>query len=147
MRASPTLPLLLALGAATSCAAPAERATLRIDARRISREAARGETSAAVESGRHTIQVRRTIRLPDPCRRLSGDLRETGAELTLEVVAEPDGRRCAKVESYLAYVAQVGDLDPGRYDLRVVHAYPEERGGAVADEPVVVMEQAVEVPR
>ena len=146
MRASTAIPLLLVLTAATACAAPSNRATLRIDARHISREAARGEALAAVESAHRTIQVRRTIRLPDPCRRLSGDVRETGAELTLEVVAEPDGRRCAKVESYLAYVASVGDLAPGRYDLRVVHAYPTEHGGAAADEPVVVMEQAVEVP-
>ncbi|HYJ79051.1 MAG TPA: hypothetical protein VEW03_05595 [Longimicrobiaceae bacterium] len=146
MNASPAFPLLLVLAAATACAAPPDATTLHLEARRISREAARGDVVAAVESGRHSIRVRRTIRLPDPCRTLSGDVRETGAKLTLQVVAEPDGRRCRRAEAYLAYVARVDDLAPGRYDLRVVHAYPGERDSTASEGPVVVLEQAVEVP-
>lgn len=146
MDASRPLPLLCVLATATACAVPPAPTRVHLEARRISREAARGEAVAAVESGPHSIRVRRTIRLPDPCRRLSGDVHGTGAELTLQVVAEPDGRRCPRAEAYLAYVALVDDLPPGRYDLRVVHAFPAERDGTAAEGPLVVMEQAVEVP-
>lgn len=146
MDASPAVTLFGVLAAAAACAAPSGTTTLHLEARQISREAARGDAVSAVESGPHRIRVRRTIRLPDSCRRLSGDVQGTGADLTLQVVAEPDGRRCPRAEAYLAYVALVDDLPPGRYDLRVVHAYPAERDSTSAAGPVVVMEQAVEVP-
>jgi hypothetical protein len=139
--------IALASAVAWSCARRVEAATVEIEARPISREAARGESVAAVESGRHAIQVRRTIRVPDPCRTLSGDLREAGGELTLQVVAAPDGRECVEAESYLAYTARIEGRAPGRYELRVVHAPLRAPGRARAplEQPVLVMENTVQV--
>jgi hypothetical protein len=131
--------LLLALPAA--CSGRADSASVRIESRPLSREAARGESLAAVESGHGAIAVRRTMRAPDPCRRLRADLSDAGERLTLRVVAEPDGRACRAAEAYFAYTARIEALPPGRYDLRVVHA---QRGAP--EPPVLVMERSVEVP-
>ena len=137
----------LLAAAAAGCTGRRDPATVQIEARALSREAARGESLAAVESGDGAIAVRRTIRTSDACRRLSAGLAGTGARLTLRVVAEPDGRRCRQAEAYFAYTARIEALPPGRYDLRVVHAQRGGRGRASrpAERPVVVMEHAVEV--
>jgi hypothetical protein len=130
---------------AAGCGPRADDATVDIEARPIPRESAAAESLAAVVSGHHAIEVRRILAASDPCRTLSAGLVHTGGELTLRVVAEPDGRECPKAETYYAYTARIEDLPPGRYDLRVVHA--RSGGPEVAlDHPVVVMERSVEVP-
>lgn len=146
MRAlSPVLASLVL--AAAACSRGADAAIVEIEARPLSREAARGESLAAVESGHHTIAVRRMMRVPDPCRTLSAGLVHTGGLLTMRVVAEPDGRTCAPAETYMAYTARIRELPPGRYHLRVVHAHGRRRGPEVAvDQGVVVMERGVDVP-
>ncbi|HEX2204172.1 MAG TPA: hypothetical protein VHG91_12770 [Longimicrobium sp.] len=144
MRAPFAIPVCLLLAACTGREAPA-RVTL--EARPLSREAARGESVAAVESGRSTVAVRRTIALTAPCRVLAAGVARAGGELTLLVVAEPDGRACPRREVYLAYTARIDRLPPGRYDLRVVHVERGGRGGAApgAGDAVLVMERSVEV--
>ncbi len=146
MRIFPTIPIGLALAGLGACGG-GDTPTVAIDARPISREVARGESVAAVESGHHTIEVRRTIRIPDPCRTLAGDLVEVAGALTLRIVAVPDGRSCPPGESYLAYTARIEGLPPGRYELRVVHAPLRTRGRAevALEHPVLVMESSVQV--
>jgi hypothetical protein len=121
---------------------------VRIDARPLSREAARGESMAAVESGDGAIAVRRTMRVSDPCRTLAAGLERAGESLTLRVEARPDGRACRTAEAYVAYTARIEELPPGRYDLRVVHAQHAGPGRPeiLPEPPVVVMESSVEVP-
>jgi hypothetical protein len=132
--------------AAASCARQVDAATLRIEARPISREAARVEALAAVESGPHAIQVRNAIRVPDRCRAVSGDLVEEDGALTLRVEAAPTRPACPEAEAYLAYTARIEGLPRGRYELRVVHAAPAPPGGAAAaEDPLLVLEHAVEV--
>lgn len=147
MRPFLTLPLCLAAAAATS-ACGGDPARVEIAARPVSREAVRTESLSSVESARRTILVRQTIRVPDACRALAGDLLHTGGTLTLRVHAEPDGRTCRREEAYMAYSAHIRGLPPGRYELRVVHAPAERRAPrqVVLKHPVVVLERAVQVP-
>ena len=134
--------------AAAACTGRADSATVRIEGRPLSREAARGESLAAVESADGAIAVRRTMRVSDPCRTLAAGVERAGGRLTLRVEARPDGRRCGAAEAYLAYTARIEPLPPGRYDLRVVHAQRGGSGrpGARAEPSVLVMERSVEVP-
>lgn len=143
----PTLKIVPALCLAAACAGrPDAAATVEIEARPLSREAALGDSPAAVEGEEGAIEVRRTMRLADACRTLSAALRHAPGTLTLRVVAVPDGRACPAAESYLAYTARIEELPPGRYELRVEHA-EAGRGAAVpGPAPVLVEERAVQVP-
>jgi hypothetical protein len=136
------------IAAAAACGGGEGPLSVQIEARPVSRELVRAESLTSVESASHTIRVRQTIRVPDGCRALRGDLLHAGGQLTLRVHASPDGRPCRPEESYLAYRASIRGLAPGRYDLRVVHAPAARRRlpQVVLEHPVVVMERAVEVP-
>jgi hypothetical protein len=148
VRSVPTILAILPLVAGPGCTAGSEAGTVvQVEATALTREAARSESVAMVRSGRNGIQVRRTIRLPDDCRQLSGDLVNTGGTLTLRIRATPDGRRCRRSESYLAYTARIEGLPTGRYYLRVIHAALGDAGsGPGPEERVLVMEEAVYVP-
>ncbi len=145
MRLSRILPLSLTLAGWGACTGRTEAPRVVVVAHPISSEAARGESVASVESGDHVIEVRRTIRVPDRCRRIAGDLRETGPKITLRIVAAPTRRACRPSESYLAYTARIEGLSTGRYELRVVHAPLRAPGRAetALEHPLVVMESAV----
>lgn len=139
------IPLCLA---AAACGGGASSARVEIESRLVPREAVRAESLMSVRSASHTILVRQTIRVPDPCHELEGDLLHNGGQLTLRMQPRPDGRPCTPGEAYLAYSARIRDLAPGRYDLRVVHVPVERRtrSEVVLEHPVVVLERAVEVP-
>lgn len=145
MRIIHSLPVFLIAAAAACANGPAE---VEITAEPIAREAVRSGSMATVRSGHHAIRVRHTIRVPDACHELQGDLLHTGGELTLRLHPEPNGRECAPEETYLAYEAHIRELNPGRYSLRVVHAPSDRRNGSevVLDHPVAVIERAVNVP-
>lgn len=145
MRLFPTMPLCLA---AAACGGGASPARVEIESRLVTREALRAESLMSVRSASHTIRVRQTIRVPDPCHALAGDLLHSGGKLTLRVQPRPEGGPCTPGEAYLAYSARIRDLPAGRYDLRVVHVPVERRTGSevVLEHPVVVLERAVEVP-
>lgn len=134
--------------AGVACDGGAHSPDVVIEATAIAPELARGESLAAVESGHHEIRVRRTMAVPDGCRTLSGDVVRTGNTLTLRVIAHPAaGEPCEPAESYLAYTATLQSLRPGRYDLRVVHAYASDRRApeVVMEHPIVVLERSVQV--
>ena len=140
----------LLAGSMAACAACSDGggpAPVEIEARPVTREAVRTGSLSSVESGGHAIRVRQTIRVPDACRTLDGDLLRTGNDLTLRVHAAPDGRACPPSEAYLAYRAHVRGVPAGRYSLRVVHASGTHREGSrvVLEHPVVVLERSVEV--
>lgn len=139
---------LLLVPAAAACTGRADPPTVRLEAHALSREAARGESLAAVESGEGAVEVRRTMRVSDPCRTLAAGLERAGESLTLRVEARPDGRACRAAEAYVAYTARIEELPPGRYDLRVVHAQHAGPGRPeiLPEHPVLVMESSVEVP-
>lgn len=139
------IPLCLA---AAACDGGASSARVEIESRPVTREAVRAESLVSVRSASHTIRVRQTLRVPDACHELQGDLLHNAGRLTLRVQPRPDGRPCTPGEAYLAYSARIRDLPPGRYDLRVVHVPVERRtrSEVVLEHPVVVLERAVEVP-
>lgn len=139
-------PILAGLLLAAACSHGADAAIVELDSRPLSRLDARAESLAEVVGGHHTIVVRRMMRVSDPCRTLSADLVHRGGQLTMRVVAEPDGRSCAPADAYMAYTARIRGLPPGRYDLRVVHAHGPGQGRRVALERVIlVMERGVVV--
>ena len=135
----------MAGAAAVACGDRVETATVEIESRPLT--AGEAPPRSSVESARHTIRVRQTIRVPDPCRRLQGDLLHSAGHITLRVNAVAGERECPAEETPLAYTASIRDLPSGRYRLRVVH--PVERGGqpeVVLEHPVIVLERAVDVP-
>jgi hypothetical protein len=137
----------LLLGTLAACNGAVDSAEVTIDAHPLSPAEAREESAAALESGYHRITVRRLIPVPDRCRTLAGDLVQAAGTLTLRVMAHPTTPTCARDETYLAYTALIDGLRPGRYNLRVIHGYSEERIPArmVLEHPILVLERSIEV--
>lgn len=135
------------LAACAACSDGGGPALVEIHAVPVTREAVRAGSLSFVESGGHAIRVRQTIRVPDACRTVNGDLLQARNRLTLRVHAAPDGRECPPSEAYLAYRAHVRGVPTGRYSLRVVHAPGAHRSGSrlVLEHPVVVLERSVDV--
>jgi hypothetical protein len=82
-----------------------------------------GESTTA-EASQGQIDVRATLRSPDSCRTLHGELEQTGRQLTLRVSIRPTGAVCVTVIGRFAYDASIVGLVPGRYSLQVIHTYP-----------------------
>lgn len=81
--------------------------------------------SVTAEAGQGQIAVRSTLRGPDPCRTLGGELEQTDREVTLRVFIRPSGAEvCVQVIGGFAYDAVIDGLPRGRYALQVVHTYP-----------------------
>lgn len=137
----------LLVGALAACTGAGDTARITIEAHPLSSDEARAESTAALESGHHRITVRRLIPVPDRCRTLVGDLVQSAGRLTLRVLAHPTGEPCPRDQAYLAYTAVIDGLRPGRYDLRVVHGYSEERipSRVVLEHPILVLERSVDV--
>jgi hypothetical protein len=136
-----------AVSAMVACDAADRAPTVAIEWFPIAADRARGESFAALESGHHEIRVRRMITVPE-CHTLSGNIVRTGNLVVLRVIArEADTSPCRPVASYLVYTATIRELNPGRYDLRVIHAHGSERRPreVVLEHPIVVLERSVQV--
>ena len=97
--------------------------------------------SVTAEAGQGQIAVRSTLRGPDPCRTLGGELEQTGREVTLRVFIRPNGDAvCVQVVGGFAYDAVIQGLPRGKHALQVIHTYPST-GWPTG----VVLSQTVEV--
>lgn len=81
--------------------------------------------STAVEGGDGRIRVSGTIRLPDHCDVLRADLAESRSEIDLRLRHERSGGHDGPCDDsdrsvLVAYTADIRQLPPGRYRLRVV---------------------------
>lgn len=78
-----------------------------------------------VEATAGALSVVGVIRTPDPCHTLSGRLRREGRTLTLRVVARRWGpHACIQVIGEIGYRVRIDGLDPGDYQVHVLHVYP-----------------------
>ena len=80
--------------------------------------------SVTAEAGQGQIAVRSTLRGPDPCRTLGGELEQTGREVTLRVFIRPNSAVCVQVVGGFAYDAVIQGLPRGKHALQVIHTYP-----------------------
>lgn len=82
---------------------------------------------AGIKSAHHEITVRRTMRTPSWCRHLDATVLRTTSELVLRITSEETDDPCPAGEGLWGYMALIRNLDPGRYQLRVVHTYADDR--------------------
>jgi hypothetical protein len=88
------------------------------------------------------IDIFGNIRTPNPCSTLSTRVRESGSTISFVVVAEKGASAiCAQVITVRDYNAQLKNVKPGTYTMRVVHEYDE-----LQRDPDVVYEQRITVP-
>lgn len=92
----------------------------------------RGETGRIDASG--------ALGTPVPCYELHATAALHGKDLTLEVVATEQPVVCVQVVANWGYEASIRSLEPGTYNVRVihVHAAAEERGETVLEQEVEV---------
>ena len=113
---------LLLLGA---CTAP--EAEVEFVATRLSREEWEAWSRPGVESAHRHVTVRRTFATSSWCRHLDADLARTGRELTLRVSADAVDEDCPAGAGLWGYMALIGNLEPGRYTLTVIHTHLADR--------------------
>jgi hypothetical protein len=96
------------------------------------------EVNATGDAG--AIRVNARLSAPSPCQQLTADADRSGSQVTLRVRITPVGEACVASIGTFEYVAVIGQLAPGSYQLRVIHEYP---GTGWPSGPV--LEQGVEV--
>ena len=133
--------VLLLLAFVIACGGKTPTAPDRASLRFTPRVPESATDSVTAEAGQGQITVRSTLRGPDPCRRLEGELEQTGREVTLRVFIRPSGAEvCVQVEGRFAYDAVIEGLPRGSYVLQVVHTFPSTGRPTVA-----VLSQRVDV--
>lgn len=98
-------------------------------------------SQAGIRSAHHEITVRRIIEVAGPCRVFDADAVRMTDEVTLRVSARLDEEDCEAPDAQrFGYLAVIRGLKPGRYQLRVLHAYadPRRRSEVVLEHPVMV---------
>jgi hypothetical protein len=125
MRRLPLLLIPVLLGFAMAPAeenAPDAQVTVDLTARQL--QSTPEEDFARAVGAADRIKVEGAMTTPTPCYDLVGQLRRDGAALTLTVEARRKEGGCIQVIAAFGYDAAVRGLPPGRYTLRVLHAYP-----------------------
>ncbi len=86
-----------------------------------------GNDTALVSPVPGGLEVLGRITTPTPCYDLKpGTVREPPTALTLLIIArERDVDACIQVLHAFPYQLRVRDLDPGEYDVEVIHTYPD----------------------
>jgi len=114
-------PLLLGLPM-PSPAAPADpQLTVELAARPLQPAPDEGWARASAGAGR--IAVEGALPTPTPCYTLTGEAGREGRVVTLAVQARAQEGGCIQMIAGFAYDAVVRGVPPGRYTLRVAHAY------------------------
>ncbi len=89
---------------------------------------AQGDASGAgvaVEADPGGLMVKGTLRTPNPCVDVSAAVERKNSVVTLTIRAGPKGQgMCVAVIGHFVYEARINGVPPGRYTLRVLHAYP-----------------------
>ena len=80
-----------------------------------------------VESAHRHITVRRTMNTPSWCRHLDAEVVRTGRELVLRITSTESDGPCPPGEGLWGYMAQIQNLDAGRYRLEVIHTYAADK--------------------
>ncbi len=84
------------------------------------------DASPTVESASpEAVELTGAIATPNPCYEVDAELTAEGSRLTLTLTARATGGFCAQVVAAFEYRARITGLDPGAYELKTVHAYPE----------------------
>lgn len=86
-----------------------------------------GTDTALVRPVANGLEVLGRITTPTPCYDLKpGTVREPPSALTLYIIArEQDVDACILVLQTFPYRLDVRDLQPGEYDVEVIHTYPD----------------------
>ncbi|MBD2313847.1 hypothetical protein H6G20_19440 [Desertifilum sp. FACHB-1129] len=75
--------------------------------------------------GEGQITINATLSTPDPCHQLTGTAEQNGSQLTVRAIATPQSEgACIMTIGNFSYEARITDLSPGRYQLEVIHEYP-----------------------
>jgi len=82
------------------------------------------------------------VRTPSPCYRLAGAADRTGAVVTLNVQARPDGDLCPAAPAAFTYKVSLRGLPPGTYTFRVLHTFRD-----AAQPPAMALDTTVTVRR
>ncbi|MDQ3555338.1 MAG: hypothetical protein M3409_00975 [Gemmatimonadota bacterium] len=141
------LPMLLSL-AACSFPLTSEPSALDFTSRPATSGAYAERPELTVTGSEGRIVVEAGLSTPDPCREISGALRRSGSELTLEVTIQRSGEICIAAIGAFEYTATIRDLAPGEYRLRVVHEFRGTgwAGGTVLDQQVLVTPPPARTP-
>ena len=132
------LPLLAGAPMRPADGSPAPQLTVDLRSRQLQPAPDEPWTKAAGGEGR--VEVEGAVTTPTPCYTLAGEARRDGQTVTLTLQAERKEGGCIQVIAAFGYEATVRGLPPGRYTLRVLHAYP-----GTGWERRTALEQAVEV--
>ena len=123
MRRLPLLLIPVLLGFAMAPTDETEpQVTVDLTARQL--QSTPDEDFARAVGAADRIKVEGAMTTPTPCYDLVGQLRREGAALTLTVEARRKEGGCIQMIAAFGYDAAVRGLPPGRYTLRVLHAYP-----------------------
>jgi hypothetical protein len=115
---------VLLLAVATACGGQTPTAPDTAILRFTPREPGSAEPFVTAEASQGQIAIRATLRGPDPCRTLEGELDHRDRAITLRVFVRPRGEVCVQVIGGFAYDAVIEGLTRGTYVLQVVHTYP-----------------------
>lgn len=91
--------------------------------------------SAGVEVGPEGVRVSGVMALPDRCQGLTADVSRDERTVRLWIMRDPVQETCPPGATNVAYTAEIDGLEPGRYNLQVVHGRPGKWRGT---EPVLV---------
>jgi hypothetical protein len=64
------------------------------------------------------------VNTPNRCFALRAELEDNDRNLTLRVTARTNATNCAPEPGAFRYESAIRPLDPGSYDLRVIHSFP-----------------------
>lgn len=97
------------------------------------------QTGTTAEGGDGSVSLRGRIGTPNPCQKVTGEVRRSGTTLELKVTARSTGGMCIQEPGVFGYTGTITRLDAGEYRLRVVHQHP----GTGFSEPRIVLDTTV----
>lgn len=135
------LAALLAAGCDTPSAIDDYTEDVRLDFTARSDWAGPPETGPELvfTGGEGEILVEGRLTTADPCQDITADAVMEGGRLRLVVRVESQPGFCIAVIGRFGYTARLLELEPGRYDLAVVHEYADNGGGTVRHETQVTV--------
>lgn len=68
------------------------------------------------------LRLEAELSTPDPCRSFEARAGRDAETLILEVTVRPQGEACVGIVGHFEYTAALSGLQPGTYEVRVVHA-------------------------
>ena len=97
-----------------------------------------------VRPSRGRIEVEGVITAGDPCVQLRAESEREANRITVEVIARQQNVPCITIVAHFPYRVTLDGLEPGAYELAVVHAWESHDGTMYRSQPVV--DRVVTVP-